>query len=110
HGLRSCPTRRSSDLVAPRLIYRQRSTQAMGFDVDSEVQEAYRPAVQELELLIGEVAVLEHEAREHGEIEKHLERRGMEVMRQLFQCYLNRVAGAEEKQQAVVAATGSRVD
>src|SRR5690606_39926065 len=84
HGLRSCPTRRSSDLVAPRLIYRQRSTQAMGFDVDSEVQEAYRPAVQELELLIGEVAVLEHEAREHGEIEKHLERRGMEVMRQLL--------------------------
>lgn len=62
----------------------------------------YRPAVQELELIIGELSAFEREAHEHGDIEKHLETRGMEVMRQLFQCYLNRVSGAEEEQEYVV--------
>lgn len=78
----------------------------MGSYRKAEIFEAYRPAVQELELIIGELGAFEREAHEHGEIEKHLERRGMEVMRQLFQCYLNRVSGAEEQQEQVLGADG----
>jgi hypothetical protein len=78
----------------------------MGSYRTGEIFEQYRPAFQELELIIGELARFESRVSEHGEIEKHLERRGMEVMRQLFQCYLNRVSGAEERQAQVVGAEG----
>lgn len=79
----------------------------MGSYRNEEIFEEYRPAFQELELIIGELAKFESRVGEHGEIEKHLERRGMEVMRQLFQCYLNRVSGAEEKQVGVSGADGT---
>lgn len=78
----------------------------MGSYRKEEIVEEYRPAVQELRLIIGELVEFESQAREHGEIEKHLERRGLEVMRQLFQCYLNRVSAAEEEQPQVMGADG----
>jgi hypothetical protein len=73
---------------------------------NGEIVEAYRPAMQELELLIGELGVFEQQAHEHGEVEKHLEKRGMEVMRRLLQCYLNRLSGAEEPQEQMRGADG----
>jgi hypothetical protein len=71
-----------------------------------EIFEAYRPAVQELELIIGDLCAFEREAHEHGEIEKHLEKRGMELMRQLYQCWLNRVSAAEKEQERALGSDG----
>lgn len=71
-----------------------------------EIFEVYRPAVQKLELIIGELAAFEHEAHEHGEIEKHLEKRGMEVMRQRFQGYINRLSGTQEQQGQILGSDG----
>ncbi|NJO12269.1 MAG: ISKra4 family transposase [Gammaproteobacteria bacterium] len=72
-----------------------------------KVYEEYRLALQELQVLIGEVANFERQACEHAEVEQHLQRRGPEVMRQLFQCYLNRISAAEEQREVVVGADGA---
>jgi len=53
----------------------------MGSYRKEEIFEEYRPAVQELRVIIGELAGMEGKACEHGEIEKHLQRRGMEAVR-----------------------------
>lgn len=72
-----------------------------------KANEQYRPALQEMQLLIGELAGFESQSCEHGEIEQHLHRGGTEVMRQLFQCYLNRVSAAEEQREGIVGAEGT---
>jgi hypothetical protein len=72
-----------------------------------KIFEEYRPAVQELWQLIGELSEKEGGACEHGEIEKHLQVRGMEVMRQLLQGYLNRVSAAQETGVRVVGREGT---
>jgi hypothetical protein len=69
--------------------------------------EEYLAAEQELQLLIGELVDKEGKACEHGEVEQHLQRRGMEVMRLLLQGYFKRACAAEPKRAEVVGADGA---
>ncbi|EQD74629.1 hypothetical protein B1A_04378, partial [mine drainage metagenome] len=72
-----------------------------------EAAPEYQPAWQELKEIIGQLQEFERSPREHGQIEQHLMVRSHALMRALMQAHLDRLAKQEEKQDRVIAASGT---
>ena len=64
-------------------------------------------AIEELKGVIGEVWDLGGSPGDHGEIEKHLERRMHDVARRILQAHFDRLAREEEKRDDVADADGN---